>query len=117
MPEFLRGPEVIILLLVIILFFGAKRMPDAARGIGRSLRILKAETKGLRDDDDTVITPVAAADERPASLPIEGRAYATEAELRAREAARVEATRVEPVRVEAVHVDDVTTRAAESTER
>ena len=32
--------------------FGSKRLPDSARSLGRSLRILKAETKGLRTDDD-----------------------------------------------------------------
>lgn len=47
----LGTPEIIIIALVIVLLFGAKKLPDAARGIGRSLRIFKAETKGLRDDD------------------------------------------------------------------
>jgi len=47
------GPtEMIIVLVVFMVLFGAKRMPDAARSLGRSLRIFKAETKGLRDDDD-----------------------------------------------------------------
>ena len=48
----LRGWEPIILILLVVLLFGAKRLPDAARGLGRSLRIFKAETKGLMDDDD-----------------------------------------------------------------
>jgi sec-independent protein translocase protein TatA len=56
MPN-LGTPEIIIIALVIVLLFGAKKLPDAARGLGRSLRIFKAETKGLRDDD--------AADEQP----------------------------------------------------
>ena len=43
--------EIIIIALVIVLLFGAKKLPEAARGIGRSLRIFKAETKGLREDD------------------------------------------------------------------
>lgn len=41
-----------ILLIVLVLLFGAKKLPDAARSVGRSLKILKAETKGLRDDDE-----------------------------------------------------------------
>ncbi|WP_034271841.1 Sec-independent protein translocase subunit TatA [Haloechinothrix halophila] len=41
-----------ILLAVMILLFGAKKLPDAARGLGRSLKILKAETKGLREEED-----------------------------------------------------------------
>ena len=43
--------HIIVLVVVLILLFGAKRLPDAARGLGRSLRILKAETAGLHDDD------------------------------------------------------------------
>jgi sec-independent protein translocase protein TatA len=47
----LRPWHIIVLVVVLILLFGAKRLPDAARGLGRSLRILKAETRGLADDD------------------------------------------------------------------
>jgi sec-independent protein translocase protein TatA len=43
--------HIIVLVVVLVLLFGAKRLPDAARGLGRSLRIMKAETAGLRDDD------------------------------------------------------------------
>jgi sec-independent protein translocase protein TatA len=46
-----RPWHIIVLVVVLILLFGAKRLPDAARGLGRSLRIIKAETAGLRDDD------------------------------------------------------------------
>lgn len=52
----LRPIEIILILAIILLLFGAKRLPDAARGLGRSLRIFKAETKGLRDDDGPVET-------------------------------------------------------------
>jgi len=48
---FLREPTVWIVILIVILLFGAKRLPDVARGLGRSARILKAETEGLRTDD------------------------------------------------------------------
>ena len=34
------------------LLFGAKKLPELARGSGRALRIFKAETKGLLDDED-----------------------------------------------------------------
>jgi sec-independent protein translocase protein TatA len=46
------APEIILILLVIVLLFGAKKLPELARSTGRSLRIFKAETKGLLDDDD-----------------------------------------------------------------
>jgi sec-independent protein translocase protein TatA len=47
----LKPWHVIVLIVVLILLFGAKRLPDAARSLGRSLRIIKAETRGLADDD------------------------------------------------------------------
>jgi sec-independent protein translocase protein TatA len=48
--------EIIVIALVIMVLFGAKRLPEASRSLGRSLRIFKAETKGLRDDSDTTVT-------------------------------------------------------------
>ena len=48
------GPqELILVAFIVLLLFGAKRLPDAARGLGRSLRIFKAETKGLAGDATT----------------------------------------------------------------
>ncbi len=44
--------EVVLIVLVILLLFGAAKLPELARASGRSLRIFKAETKGLLDDDD-----------------------------------------------------------------
>ena len=57
--------EIILILIVILLLFGAKRLPDSARSLGRSLRIFKAETKGLREDLDTKDT----AETRTQALP------------------------------------------------
>jgi sec-independent protein translocase protein TatA len=50
------GWELVLVVLVIMVLFGAKRLPEASRSLGRSMRIFKAETKGLRDDDDTTTT-------------------------------------------------------------
>jgi sec-independent protein translocase protein TatA len=47
----LRPWHVIVVVLIFLLLFGAKRLPELSRSLGRSLRILKAETKGLMDDD------------------------------------------------------------------
>lgn len=44
--------EILLILAVVVLLFGAKKLPELARGSGRALRIFKAETKGLHDDDD-----------------------------------------------------------------
>lgn len=48
-----QGWELLILLGLVVLLFGAKKLPDAARGLGKSMRILKTETKALRDDEGT----------------------------------------------------------------
>jgi sec-independent protein translocase protein TatA len=52
----LKGWEFLILAGLVVLLFGGKRLPDAARGLGRSLRIFKAETRSLREDDETAAT-------------------------------------------------------------
>ncbi|MFE9746602.1 twin-arginine translocase TatA/TatE family subunit [Saccharothrix saharensis] len=51
---------------MIILLFGAKKLPDMARSIGRSAKILKAETKGLRSEDDPQQQPGTTAQQVPA---------------------------------------------------
>jgi sec-independent protein translocase protein TatA len=47
----LGAPELVLILLVVLLLFGAKKLPDTARGLGRSLRIFKSELKAANDDD------------------------------------------------------------------
>jgi sec-independent protein translocase protein TatA len=52
------GWELIVVVLVVILLFGAKKLPELARGTGQALRIFKDETKGLTShDDDDLKTP------------------------------------------------------------
>lgn len=63
MPTIPGGWELVLILLVVMVLFGAKRLPDSARSLGRSMRILKAETKGLREDD---------ADNTPSASPLAG---------------------------------------------
>jgi sec-independent protein translocase protein TatA len=67
-PEFLGSWEFIVLALLVLVLFGAKRLPDSARALGRSMRIFKAETKGLRDDDKAAPAP-AEPQALPTALP------------------------------------------------
>jgi len=46
------GWELLLILGVLVILFGATRLPMAARSLGQSMRIFKAETKGLRADDE-----------------------------------------------------------------
>ncbi|MDN3355206.1 Sec-independent protein translocase subunit TatA [Actinomadura sp. DC4] len=73
------GPwEIAIIAVVILVLFGSAKLPQAARSLGRSMRIFKSETKGLIGDDD----------DKQNNAPTDARAEA--ARLRA-EAARLEA--------------------------
>jgi sec-independent protein translocase protein TatA len=46
------GPlEIALIVLAILLLFGYKKLPDASRSLGRSMRIFKGEMKGMKDDD------------------------------------------------------------------
>jgi sec-independent protein translocase protein TatA len=50
---FPQGAEWLVILAIVILVFGAAKLPDLARGTGQALRIFKTETKGLKDDDES----------------------------------------------------------------
>ena len=61
------GPlEIALIVLAILLLFGYKKLPDASRSLGRSLRIFKGEMKGMKDDD------VRAKDAAQTSAPVRG---------------------------------------------
>jgi sec-independent protein translocase protein TatA len=62
-----QGWELILIVLVILLLFGAAKLPQLARGTGQALRIFKAETKGLRDDDEKKDEP-ERTDEAPRGI-------------------------------------------------
>ncbi|TGD86381.1 Sec-independent protein translocase subunit TatA [Mycolicibacterium sp. CH28] len=50
----------LILIAVVVLLFGSKRLPDAARSLGKSMRIFKSEVKELQNDNkaDSPVAPV-----------------------------------------------------------
>lgn len=63
-----QGAEWLVILLIVIIIFGAAKLPELARGTGQALRIFKAETKGLIDnDEDDDVTP--AKKETKSQLP------------------------------------------------
>jgi sec-independent protein translocase protein TatA len=55
-------PEILIVVAVILLLFGATKLPTFARSLGRSMRIFKSEIKGIDKDDDE---PAKKAEEKP----------------------------------------------------
>ena len=68
----LKPWHIAIFVVVLVLLFGAKRLPDAARSLGRSLRIIKAETKGLIDENNDV---AEKAEPQHSRQPLNGEVY------------------------------------------
>jgi sec-independent protein translocase protein TatA len=54
----LKAPELLLILLVLVLLFGAKKLPDISRSLGRSMRIFKSEIKQMKDDDEPPPAPL-----------------------------------------------------------
>ncbi|WP_343603250.1 Sec-independent protein translocase subunit TatA [Mycobacterium sp.] len=50
-----------ILIVVVVVLFGAKRLPDAARSLGKSLRIFKSEVRELQNESRPATPPAAPA--------------------------------------------------------
>jgi sec-independent protein translocase protein TatA len=64
--------HLLIVAVVFVLLFGSRKLPDAARSLGRSMRIFKSEVRGLHDDDapaTATATPPAAVTAAPAPAP------------------------------------------------
>ncbi len=61
-----QGWHLLILVAVVVLLFGAKRLPDAARSLGKSMRIFKSEIKEMKTDPEPEgdARPTAIASER-----------------------------------------------------
>jgi TatA/E family protein of Tat protein translocase len=48
---FLREPShILLLLIVVVILFGAKKLPDSARSLGKSMRIFKSEMREMKED-------------------------------------------------------------------
>jgi sec-independent protein translocase protein TatA len=85
MRNFFDNPLLLlVLVLLIVVVFGAKRLPDAARSLGRSMRIFKSEVKEMKEDgkDSTPGTPAS---------PLEGRVV---------EGARTDGSRMDGARLD-----------------
>lgn len=72
------GPHLWILLIVILLLFGAAKLPALAKSMGQSARIFKGEMKAMKDDDKTAdaaagtaasVAPAPAAEPAPLQTP------------------------------------------------
>ncbi len=46
----ISGQEVIIVLILFLIFFGARKLPDAAKSIGKAFKVFKKEVRDMKDD-------------------------------------------------------------------
>ncbi|MGW2474980.1 Sec-independent protein translocase subunit TatA [Streptomyces sp. NPDC001665] len=69
----LKPLEIVLIIAVILLLFGAKKLPDMARSLGKSARILKSEAKAMKKDDEPTVTATtdAPADQQAAARTIQ----------------------------------------------
>ena len=59
----------VIVIAVFVLLFGAKKLPDAARSLGQSMRIFKSEVKEMRTDSKTETPPATPIASERADVP------------------------------------------------
>jgi sec-independent protein translocase protein TatA len=62
--------KILIVAIVIIVLFGSRKLPDAARSLGKSMRILKTEVSSMHEDEATPAPAVAAAPAGPVTAPV-----------------------------------------------
>ena len=60
-------PHLIVILLVVLLLFGAPKLPGLARSIGQSMRIFRSEVKTMKDENGDVVPVHNSEDEPPAT--------------------------------------------------
>ncbi|MFW7415156.1 Sec-independent protein translocase subunit TatA [Demequina sp. SO4-18] len=74
------GPrEIIIIALIVVLLFGAPKLPELARSLGKSMRILKDETRSLADDDKSEKSEKSGEDPKADTAPQTGAEQAQQA--------------------------------------
>jgi sec-independent protein translocase protein TatA len=60
--------KILIIAILVLVLFGSRKMPDAARSLGRSMRILKSEVQGLHEDEHSDPVQATTVQATPAQL-------------------------------------------------
>ncbi|MEV5506026.1 Sec-independent protein translocase subunit TatA [Streptomyces orinoci] len=58
--------HLLVVVLIVVVVFGSKKLPDAARALGKSMRILKSEAKAMKNDGGTAAAAASASEETAA---------------------------------------------------
>jgi sec-independent protein translocase protein TatA len=61
--------HLLVVAIVVIVLFGSRKLPDTARALGRSMRILRSEAKAMKDEDAARSAPLEPTSVRPAAEP------------------------------------------------
>lgn len=67
--EGIGGPELMFVLLIVLLLFGADKLPELARGLGKSMREIKKATSGVEDEIRKVMDERPPVPEQPKKFP------------------------------------------------
>jgi sec-independent protein translocase protein TatA len=69
----INGPEILLIFLIVLLLFGAKRLPELFRSFGKSIREFKKATTEIEDDIRTAMEeePEKPAEPKPAAKQVE----------------------------------------------
>ncbi|WP_353648068.1 Sec-independent protein translocase subunit TatA [Nakamurella sp. A5-74] len=108
----------LIIIAAFILIFGARKLPDAARGVGRSLRILKSEVNAMHEDDEKrekkpSETDASASEPTPtAQLEPAAPVHQVAVQSVPAQSVPVQAVPVQPVPVQPVPVQPIPAQAA-----
>jgi sec-independent protein translocase protein TatA len=83
--------KILIVAVVIIVLFGSRKLPDAARSLGKSMRILKTEVQGMHEDDEPAaqavpVTPAPTVTPAPAPAQLQAPASDSQAQISALQA-------------------------------
>lgn len=91
--------KILIVAVVLIVLFGSRKLPDAARSLGKSMRILKREVRDLREDDDEQQQPAQAITAQPAqpAQPTQAQVDALQQQLRDLQQQKADAAQGAPV--------------------
>ena len=93
MPSFIGVPELLILLVIVLLIFGPKKLPQLGRSLGGGMREFKDSVTGkTRDDDDDEPAVIEGPDRSRVTTATAADAEETETEQRARAAKTADAS-------------------------
>jgi sec-independent protein translocase protein TatA len=92
MPSWIGLPELLILLVIVLLIFGPKKLPEMGRSLGKGMREFKDSVTGKSDDDEKQLEQPASPQAAPVAPPEPTTATTADEEARAKAAKPADAS-------------------------